>query len=261
MLGVGRHAWMLRCLVALTVVLSASAAAVAQARIPTIKPFTLGLYKVTLGLTGQASEQASGLKCSSASPVCSEQDNATYHVDLTYPLLEFVIAGTSPTKLPDGASDSKHVVNGSFHQSGSWFAPLASTASPYSCNGTLSAITPDAFGSHQITWKRHGSGYSFAAETETYGFMGDGSGNGPVCGSGTWFGQGRLEYKNEMTAFFTISKSELGQRSFTKTIGGPDARYREPSTCQEDRQSGTCTFTVGWHAVVKFKRTKEIKVP
>lgn len=221
--------------------------------IPHFTHFKFGIFKVTVGMTGQASENASGINCTSGYTICSENDSASYHVDITYPYVELLISGKLSIKLPMGANNTKHVVNGSFNENGTW-SPDGQTTSSFSCNGALSAITAEG-GSDNLSWHRQGSGYSFDDLIETYGFDGVGHGSQP-CNNSAWFGGGRLEYKNELSAFFTISKSELSQKSFTKIVTGPDSRYREPSTCLADRPSGTCEFSTGWHAVIKFTRTR-----
>jgi hypothetical protein len=250
----------LRLGLAVVAVACACSAPAAQAfTIPTIKPFKLGLYKVTVGLSGQASENASGIDCTTAGGVgviCDETDSASYHVDITYPTVELVISGKPPTQLPSYTNNSKHVVNGSFNESGHW-SPDGTTEAAFSCTGSLDGITAEG-GGDNLQWKRHGSSYDFSDITEQYGFSGIGHGSDP-CNKSAWFGDGRLELNNEMTAFFTVTKSELGMRSFTKIVSGPDSRYREPDTCLQDRHTGTCKFDAGWHAVIKFSRTRLIK--
>lgn len=225
-----------------------------------IHPFKLGLYTVTVGLSGQAHENASGLPCKAGYEICDENASGEYHVDMTYPEVELVISGKAPYKLASYVNNTKHVVNGSFNETGHWIQPGSGSDSPpqsFTCNGALSASDAEG-GADNLSWTRHGSGLSFKPITETYGFDGVAHGTDP-CNGSAWFGGGRLEYKNEMTAFFTVSGSELKQKSFTKTVGGPDARYREPDTCYQDADTGSCKFDMGWTAIVKFKRTRLIR--
>lgn len=253
------RSWLtLRLAIALVACGCACSVPAAQA-LPTFKPFKLGLYKVTVGLSGQASEHASGIDCTTAGGVgviCDESDTASYHVDITYPTVELLLSGKAPTQLPRYTNNIKHVVNGSFNESGHW-SPDGSTTAAFSCTGSLSGITAEG-GGDNLSWKPHGSSYVFSDITEQYGFSGVGHGSDP-CNNSAWFGDGRLEYHNEMTAFFTVTKAELGKRSFTKVVTGPDSRYREPDTCLQDRHTGTCKFDTGWHAVIKFTRIRIIK--
>jgi hypothetical protein len=222
----------------------------------TFHPFKIALYKVTVGLSGQAHENASGLACKAGYVLCSENASAEYHIDMTYQNVELVISGKAPGGITTSTGNTKHVVNGSFEENGDYLTDPDLPPQSFSCNGVLSAIEADG-GGDNLSWKHHGSGLSFQAITETYGFDGTAHGSQP-CNDTAWFGGGRLERKNEMTAFFTVSGSELKQKSFTKTVGGPDARYREPDTCDEDSDTGSCKFDMGWTAIVKFKRTRLI---
>ncbi len=222
----------------------------------TFHPFKIALYKVTVGLSGQAHENASGLPCKAGYLICDENASAEYHVDMTYQNVELVISGKAPGGTPTYTGNTKHVVNGSFQESGHWLPDPNSPPQSFSCNGALGEISAEG-GGDNMSWKRHGSSMDFQAITEQYGFAGVAHGSKPCDGS-AWFGDGRLEYKNEMTAFFTVSASQLKQKSFTKTVGGPDARYREPDKCFEDADTGSCKFDEGWTAIVKFKRTRLI---
>jgi hypothetical protein len=225
----------------------------------TFHRFKIALYKVTVGLSGQAHENASGLPCKAGYEICDENASAEYHVDMTYQNVELVISGKAPGGMPTYTGNTKHIVNGSFEETGHYLPGGAGSDSPpqsFSCNGALSESAPEG-GGDNLSWKRHWSGLNFQAITERYGFDGTAHGSDP-CNGSAWFGGGRLEYKNEMTAFFTVSGSELKQKSFAKTVGGPDARYREPDTCYEDADTGSCKFDMGWTAIVKFKRTRVV---
>ena len=139
----------LRWGLAVVAVACACSAPAAQAfSIPTIKPFKLGLYKVTVGLTGQASENASGIDCTTAGGIgviCDETDSASYHVDITYPAVELVMSGKPPSQVPSYTNNTKHVVNGSFNESGHW-SPDGTSMAAFSCTGSLDGITAEGGG-------------------------------------------------------------------------------------------------------------------
>ena len=91
---------------------------------------------------------------------------------MTYQNVELVITGKAPGGIPTYTGNNKHVVNGSFEENGDYLPGGAGSDSPpqsFSCNGALSAIEADG-GGDNLSWKHHGSGLSFQAITETYGF-------------------------------------------------------------------------------------------
>lgn len=218
----------------------------------------LAIYNVTLGLTGEASEVGSGMCPPDTEPlgtVCEVNDHATFHVDEEFRDAIFVTGkGHARFALPTDAGGFRHVVNGSADEMGKAYEVVGEETQlqPFACSTSLRATVPDADASHQLSWRhRHGS-YQFTAETESYGFEGVASGSGKCNGEG-WFGNGLVLYPPESHARFTISASEIGRRSFTKTVGSDPAH----STCgSKNSDTGSCSYTWSWHAVVKFERKR-----
>lgn len=239
---------------AIVAVAIAASALLAAAPTAGAKKAKLAIYNVTLGLTGQASEVGSGMcgDVKTSVTVCEVNDHASYHVDEEFRDAIFVTGGgRARFPLPSQAGGWRHVVNGSVTEAGAAYQG-EEHPEPFSCSSSLSAQAADTGSSHMLTWRQRRGSYQFTAETESYGLEGTVAGSG-WCNTQGWFGNGVVLYPPESRARFTIPASDFGRRSFTKTVGSNPGHERCGSW---STGFGGCSYTWGWHAVVKFKLKK-----
>lgn len=238
------------CVGAACVALFGLAATAAQARPK------LALYTVTVGVTGQASEAGNGM-CgpkTTSGLVCEINDSASFHVDEEFRDAEFLVGrGRTRFALPKNVNVTKHTVNGSFHEMGSAFNEQGTAQEPFNCSGALAAPEGREELGEILAWRKRGRDEDFTAGVESYGFLGVGSGSG-ICRGESWFG-GIVYFSGESVPRFDIPTSDIGKREFTKTVGG---RPMSEHCGHWSTESGSCKYSWGWHAVVKFSRKREI---
>lgn len=213
-------------------------------------------YKITVGVTGQASETGKGMCGSKMSIglVCEINDHATFHIDEEFRNATFIV-GRAPRYLhfPKNTSVGKHTVNGSFTELGSAYNQEGHLE-PFNCSNSLKATEGNQELGEMIAWRRSGSHYSFTAGTEAYGFTAIGNGSGE-CKGESWFGGGHVAYPPGAIARFEIPTRDIGKRDFTKVVG----EHPQGEHCGHwNTDEGSCTNDWGWHAVVKFARTREV---
>ena len=248
----------------------ASAAPTARAA---ARPY-FAFYDVRIGLTGEASldihKPCQGVPCRDA---FDDAGRATYHIDITYRGAEFQLRRIPGCRIgcaPPGQAFSRGaaVVNGSFTETGDWDPcsanqPPSSCSTLFSCGGSLRATSANP---KDLTWKRHNSTYSFTSDMIEEGLTSPGPGADPTdfkCDASDWFGSySQAGYRFRVD--FSLPVGKIGRKAtITKIVGGPLASERptQNDACGTTQPGawyggGSCTFTFGWHAVVKLRLTK-----
>ncbi len=140
------------------------------------------IYTVTVGITGRATQEGRW-PCHGSSPcnwgnggIAKETYGATFHVDETF---KNIILPKSGFSIPEvGADATRHVVNGSYTESGQYDESGDGHLVAFSCSGRLSDSAAEST-SYNISGRPHGGSWAFSAPVLQYGLKGTTTSGGP----------------------------------------------------------------------------------
>lgn len=244
----------LQAAAAITAAACLLSAGAAQARAPR---YTLYTYKVTMGVSGAANLDANNPDAAEDHAVIQEHFTASYHLDGRFPYVVFVTGKAPRGFLANKFDDTEAVVlNGTWNDAGTeWIDYPARVSGPFTCGG---AVKKEVHGAGtELLYNKKGSKLNFRLYTLHSGLI-----TTPDSCADTSGIDGGLQWPNGYAyeTPFSLPTSDIGRKSFSKTISGPLAslNWHQYSSCFSNPR---CNFTMAWQGVLRFTRTRVFKSP
>ncbi|MGD0166041.1 MAG: hypothetical protein ABSC51_01960 [Gaiellaceae bacterium] len=243
-------------MVAAVGLLSAGAAALPTVKIPHAN-YTIYTYNAKVSIKGGTTlSNAYNSPSGSVGDVQNESSTTSFSVDGTIKFIIFYKGGFpkgTPGTLEPGAASA---VNGTWSDQGAkWAPPDGKTTEPFTCNGTIASTT--------------GSGNTILKLTRSTGavkavlrVLTDQIENVPpmTCPDATRAESLGAVGPEVYQTNFTIPKSKIGKKTFSMNVSGPLTKYRSFLKVVCEGNPGGCTYNMAWHGVVRFTRTRTIKI-
>ncbi len=219
--------------------------------------YTIYFYKVKVAVKGGITlSNTYTSDIGMVGDVKHEASSGSFNVDGTVTNMLFYV-GKVPKQFPlSTGTGSSAVVNGTWSDQGTkWSDPSNGVTVPFTCAGKIASVAPPGYLSLKAT--RGGSSFKLQLEIQTAALTNDPPGICPEKSEAQYLRRvGSDVYLSELS----IPKSQMGQKTIVRQVSGPLAKFRSDfaEACSDNPSS--CSFSMTWHGVVRFTRTKTTRI-